>query len=360
MPVTVPQHSPSFCHQPPPVAMAVSDAALTVEPKSSHVSDPSLLPFIQPHFDPADHLNAVLPSLSTSRSRNGSDVPLSELSVQTQTLLSQLNAQTTRLSAVLTQMTDDILRSGARLAYEVEVLRGETAGLSEALTDGLRRDVEKFVPGGVKIEAPSSALPPSDKPDESTTRPSTAGADALQTSSRINAEPEYLNQLRTLTLVRSRLESVIKVFGEAMQWTLAPSEVSFASSLVSVSAPEHGSESQSREEKGREFAERLRNEIAELITGTDEGLEAAQTRIQALRELSQVWKDTAEERARTRFVDGLVKLAEDRHRQHKNTRNPPQKKAEAPKVEERTKALEKNGGGFLENLQRLRDNIYLG
>ncbi|KAK7518305.1 uncharacterized protein IWZ02DRAFT_315412 [Phyllosticta citriasiana] len=341
--------------------MAVSDANRppTVEPKSSHVSDPSLAPFIQPQFDPADHLNAVLPALSTARSRNASDVPLSELSVQTQTLLSQLNAQTTRLSAVLTQMTDDILRSGARLAYEVEVLRGETAGLSEALTDGLKDDVAKFVPGGLRIESASGAPPSSDKPDESATRPSTASADALRRGSQTSVEPEYLNHLRTLTLVRSRLESVIKVFGEAMQWTLAPSEVSFASSLVSVSAPEPGSESQSREEKGREFAERLRNEIAELIIGTDEGLEAAQIRIQALRELSQVWKDTAEEKARTRFVDGLVRLAEDRHRQCKNNRNPPQRKADPTRAEGIVDAPEKTGG-FLENLQRMRENIYLG
>ncbi|KAK8160232.1 hypothetical protein BC567DRAFT_234744 [Phyllosticta citribraziliensis] len=355
-------HKHQHQHQQPRlVAMAVSDAhrASVVEPKSSHVSDPSLAPFIQPHFDPVDHLNAVLPALSTARSRNASDVPLAELSVQTQTLLSQLNAQTTRLSAVLTQMTDDILRSGARLAYEVEVLRGETTGLSEALTDGLKDDVAKFVPGGLRIEPTSSALPSSDRPDEPATRPSTASAEALQRSSQVSSEPEHLNHLRTLTLVRSRLESVIKVFGEAMQWTLAPSEVSFASSLVSVSAPEPGSESQSREEKGREFAERLRNEIAELITGTDDGLEAAQTRIQALRELSQVWKDTAEEKARTRFVDGLVRLAEDRHRQFKNNRNPPQRKPDPPKVEDKAKAPEKSGG-FLENLQRMRDNIYLG
>jgi hypothetical protein len=33
------------------------------------------------------------------------------------------------------QLTDEILRSGGRLAYEVEVLRGETIGLSETLTE---------------------------------------------------------------------------------------------------------------------------------------------------------------------------------------------------------------------------------
>ena len=129
------------------------------QPKSSHVADPSLLPFIQPAFDPADHLNALLPSLAFPSSQSKPNaVSLSELSIQTQSLLSQLNAQTTRLSTVLTQLTDDILRSGGRLAYEVEVLRGETVGLSEALTDGLRPDVEKFVPSGLtaaKAQGPS-------------------------------------------------------------------------------------------------------------------------------------------------------------------------------------------------------------
>ncbi|KAF4308113.1 hypothetical protein GTA08_BOTSDO03737 [Botryosphaeria dothidea] len=349
------------------MAIANSNASGSVQPKSSHLSDPSLLPFIQPHFDPADHLNSVLPSLSCGspqpRSTNAAAVPLSELSAQTQALLSQLNAQTTRLSTVLTQMTDDILRSGSRLAYEVEVLRGETVGLSEAMTDALRTDVEKFVPGGVRVAGVESKTDVAERKastatagEDSKSAAAPADADAHQDAPEL---PEYITRLRTLTHVRSRLESVIKVFGEAMQWTLPPSEVSLASSLISVSAPEPGSDSHSREEKGREFAEKLRNEISELVTGTDEGYEAAQARIQALRDLSQVWKETAEEKARTRFVDGLVKLAEDRHRQL-NAQNQRQQKPPVPpkREESRTRAPER-GNGFLDNLQRMRENIYL-
>ncbi|EKG15673.1 hypothetical protein MPH_07108 [Macrophomina phaseolina MS6] len=347
------------------MAVSNADASGSVQPKSSHLSDPSLLPFIQPQFDPADHLNSVLPSLSFNSSQprpaNAAAVPLSELSAQTQALLSQLNAQTTRLSTVLTQMTDDILRSGSRLAYEVEVLRGETIGLSEALTESLRTDVEKFVPGGVKVtsaegQADAVERRASAATAEDDSKPGAADADAQQDAPEL---PEYITRLRTLAHVRARLESVIKVFGEAMQWTLPPSEVSLASSLISVSAPEPGSDSHSREEKGREFAEKLRNEISELVTGTNEGYEAAQARIQALRDLSQVWKDTAEEKARTRFVDGLVKLAEERNRQF-NAQNQRQPKPAAPPKREgsRTRAPER-GNGFLDNLQRMRENIYL-
>src|SRR6202012_2923462 len=94
-----------------------------------------------------------------------------DLSSQTQDLLSQLNAHTTRLSAILTQLTDDILRSGGRLAYQVEVLRGETIGLTETLTDGLKDDITRFVPSGVSLKVEEteedSTAPGLDEIDES-------------------------------------------------------------------------------------------------------------------------------------------------------------------------------------------------
>ncbi|KAL1638831.1 hypothetical protein SLS58_008536 [Diplodia intermedia] len=351
------------------MVVSYADASAPVQPKSSQLSDPALLPFIQPDFDPVDHLNSVLPALAISstqsKSSNAAALPLPDVSAQTQTLLSQLSAQTTRLSTVLTQMTDDILRSGGRLAYEVEVLRGETVGLSTALTEGLSKDVERFVPGGIKVASSQPAAQAKADAVERRTSAATTGddvkpADAEEDGQQETPElPEYITRLRTLTHVRSRLESVIKVFGEAMQWTLPPSEVSLASSLISVSAPEPGSDSHSREEKGREFAEKLRTEIAELVTGTDEGYEAAQARIQALRDLSQVWKDTAEEKARTRFVDGLVKLAEDRHRQLNSQYQRQPRSAPPPRREESRSRAPERGIGFLDNLNRMRENIYL-
>ncbi|KAJ9640901.1 hypothetical protein H2199_005569 [Coniosporium tulheliwenetii] len=344
-----------------------------VQPRSTHVADPTLLPFIQPTFDVADYFNTTLPSLSLSSSAaprasrqpsTATSASLQELSSQTQTLLAQLNAQTARLSNTLTQLTDDILRSGGRLAYRVEVLRGETLGLSEALTDGLQDDVRKFVPGGVTVKAGDT---PAEKGNQAASEATDTRSDPAKVPESAGDAPTgsgevpFISQLRTLTLVRARLESVIKVFGEAMQWTLPPSEVSLASSLISVSAPEPGSDSHSREEKGREFAEKLRNEISDLLTGgsTDaQGLDAAISRIDALRELATVWKGTAEEKARVRFVESLIKLVEDRQKAlGRGQAQPSAQSAESRRQTANRAANE--GGGFLQNLQRMRGNIYL-
>ena len=322
------------------------------------MSDAALAPFLQPSFDPADYLNETLPSLSLSgRAAKGTAASLADLSSQTQDLLSQLNAQTTRLSAILTQLTDDILRSGGRLAYEVEVLRGETIGLTDVLKDGLKDDISKFVPGGLPVEAEPSAAELSRRPSE-VQHIDDAAAEPPQDPPPADPTPDYITSLRTLTTVRSRLETVIKVFGEAMHWTIPPSDVSLGSSLISVSAPEPGSDNASLEQRGKEFATALRSEIADLIAGDpEEGAAKADARIQALRDLASVWKGTAEEKARGKFVEGLARLAEDKRR-------------EAEKEKERSKgrggrsasiakpqqppAKEAGRGGFLENLSRIR------
>ena len=340
-----------------------------VKSRSAHVSDPALAPFLQPHFDPADYLNATLPALSLSSPlsrplKSGTSVPLAQLSSQTQDLLSQLNAQTTRLSAVLTQLTDDILRSGGRLAYQVEVLRGETTGLAEALQHGLKPDVHKFLPGGL-----SPHVEPADEEAKSPTAAphSPPATTAPPLPEQHDTTPEYISDLRTLTTVRSRLETVIKVFGEAMHWTIPPSDVSIASSLISVSAPEPGSDNASREQKGKEFAASLRSEIADLITGDPEtGMEKAETRIQALRDLAQVWKGTAEEKARTKFVEGLVKLAEEKHKDAQREKDKAKDRAQqrpgpsgsvAKSHQPPPPPQQQRGGGFLENLQRIRGYV---
>lgn len=352
--------------------MAVSEEA--VKPKSSHVSDPALAPFLQPTFDPASYLNATLPSLSSSSRplKAANAVPLADLSSQTQDLLTQLNAHTTRLTAILTQLTDDILRSGGRLAYEVEVLRGETTGLTETLTEGLKGDIEKFVPGGISLDtkatdedvaSPTTSQAPTTAQKEHTTDSVAKKAPPpLQVDD--DSTPEYISDLRTLSTVRSRLDTVIKVFGEAMHWTLPPSEVSLTSSLISVSAPEPGSDSASQESKGKEFAAALRSEIADLITGDlENGGKRAEVRIQALRELACVWKGTAEEKARGKFVEGLVKLAEEKSREvarekereaQRGQRGQRSGSVARPQAPVQTQAQQKSGGGFLENLQRIR------
>lgn len=289
--------------------------------KSAHTADPALQPFLAPTFDPADFLNATLPHLATGSVQHARshEVSLTELSTQTQTVLSQLSAHTTRLTSTLTQLTDEILRSGSRLAYEVEVLRGETLGLSEALTEGLQDDIAKFVPQGLEGHL---ARRPSHSAERTGSRRRSSTATAPKTPVEEiqpdhDTEPAYIRQLRTLTSVRNRLDTVIKTFGDAMSWTFPPSEVSVSSAFLSVSAPEPGSEAHSIEEKGQQVSKELRNEIADLLVGGDpvDGIEAAAKRVEELKELTKVWKGTAEEKARVKFVESLAKMVEERHRE---------------------------------------------
>lgn len=336
-----------------------SKTAQPIEAKSPHVSDPLLQSFLSPSFDPASYLNASLPPLqahvsSVSSSPEGA-VPLSELSSQAQTLLSQLNVQTTRLTNTLTQLTDDILRSGSRLAYEVELLRGETLSLSEALSDGLQDDVAKFVPNGLQgqLESKKSAT------DEGAPR-TPAPTDTTSKNTTME-DPAYISQLQTLALVRSRLDSVIKTFGDAMEFVFPPSELSVTSGFLSVSAPDAGGHDHSTEEKGQEVLKQFKEDIITLLSTSKDpvaGIEKAAQRIEELKDLLVVWNGTAEEKGRAKFIDTLAKLVEDRHKElleQNNKREPeaaPRKSAEG-NVE--NKPL--GGYGLMSQLQKLRGGL---
>ncbi|KAI2632102.1 hypothetical protein GGR54DRAFT_18083 [Hypoxylon sp. NC1633] len=291
-------------------------------PRSAHIADPFLQSFLAPSFDPAEYLNATLPPLqnavSSSSSRTSDDVvPLADLSTQAQTQLSQLNAHTTRLTNTLTQLTDDILRSGSRLAYEVELLRGETLSLSETLSDGLHEEIVKFIPDGIQEQSgiKSNGTSQATRRRASETSPAKLGSTPLDDNGQ---DPIYISQLQTLTLVRSRLDTVVKTFGDAMEFVFPPSELSVSSSFLSVSAPEPGVEAHSTEEKGQQVLKQLKEEISGLLTkSTDpvQGIEKAAHRIEELKELTKVWKGTAEEKGRTKFIDSLAKMVEDRHKE---------------------------------------------
>jgi hypothetical protein len=331
-------------------------AITTTKPKSSHTTDQLVQPFLQPDFDPATYLNTTLPSLSLSNTRptnssSNSAVTLPELSVQTQALLSQLNAQTNRLSNSLTQLTDEIIRSGARLAYEVEVLRGETTGLTDSLENGLKKDIELLAPP--KQESDAAAQ----QPDAVTTTPPPA------------PEPSYLQNLRTLSTLRARLDSVIRVFGAATAWPIAPSEVStgVAHSFISVSAPEATEEARNREAQAKEYTETLRAEINSLLSTNDvAGLEAAAERVEELRVLAEVWKGTAEEKARVKVVEGLVRMMEERQKAIGGRRGgagPDGRRQPERAVDMRYGDMEAKGAeggyGFLQNLRNFKDGMYL-
>ncbi|OBT80450.1 hypothetical protein VF21_00796 [Pseudogymnoascus sp. 05NY08] len=346
-------------------------ATETYTPKSTHVADPTLNPFLAPSFNAADYLNATLPPLKarTSTQRVSKEVPLADLSTQIQTLLSQLSAHTTRLTNTLTQLTDEIIRSGSRLAYEVEVLRGETLGLSESLTEGLHEDISKFVPGGIDSSPGKKSSGASGPTRRKSSTSLDTRAPSNTTQAAANGDPPYIQQLRTLTLVRGRLDTVIKTFGDAMSWTFPPSEVSVSSGFLSVSAAEPGSEAQSIEEKGQQVSKKLRDEIADILIRSDDpvdNIEAAAKRVEELKELSTVWKSTAEEKARVRFVESLAKMVEDRHRsllreqqeQEKGARNKPEVKATGtvPTVSA-TDSKSTSSYGFISQLQKMRGGI---
>ena len=315
--------------------------------------------FADPNFDPADFLNDSLSPLTVASSqpnapRTQGSVPLTELSAQVQSLLSQISAQNIRLSSTLSQLTDEILRSGGRLAYEVEVLRGETIGLSETLTEVLRDDIAKFVPESSDERKTEQA---EDTPNEDETETTEEKTTANPT------DPEYITNLRTLNQVRSRLEDVVQTFGDAMEWPLPPSETSFSSSFISVSGPDLGADGHDREEKGQEMMKKLRTEVIDLLDsegGGSAGLEAANRRVEALRVLATVWNGSAEEKARNRFVDSLAKIVEDRRRSLEQAAEQNQRSSSKSRPEARRDSDSgAPAGGLFRNLQRLREEIYL-
>ncbi len=328
-------------------------------------NDSSIQDYTNTTFDPVSFLNDSLPALSVSSTSRpdqarSKDSSLQEVSTRTQAFLTKVNAQNLRFASGLSQLTDEILRSGSRLAYEVEVLRGDANALHESLTDTLQDDIQIFTLADTQAE------------DE---RVSSAGK-AQVNRNEDDHDPEIIGQLRMLGQVKARLEEVISVFGEAMKWPLPPSELSLTSSLISVSAPEPGSESHSREEKGKQFAKKAKAEVIELLSNIAGGpdIEAATKEVDALRLLSAIWKGTAEERARNKFVDSLSKLVEDKRRQveARSISQPPRATDSAvprsssipgrPSTEpakDRSGNESGGGGGLFRNLQRLRDEIYL-
>lgn len=246
-----------------------------------------LKPFYATRFDPADFLNSSLPSWSAVGSTS-----LADISTQNQTLISQLNAQLTRMTNTLTQQTDDILRSGGRLAYEVEVLRGDTMTLADVVEDGLRDEIANFLPAGIALKAETS--------EESNT--------TEQVSLQQTATPEYISKLNTLAIVRDRLDTVIKVFGDAMTWDLPPSEA--ASSAMGI--PENNDQAEAR---GKEYMKKQRDELTALVDASmqdsdEDAYNTALQRVRTLRRLAIVWKGSAEEQARLRFVEELEQIIE--------------------------------------------------
>lgn len=96
------------------------------------------------------------------------------------------------------------------------------------------------------------------------------------------------------------------------------------------------------------------------------GMEKAKARVEELREVVGVWKGTGEEKARGKWVDGLARVVEEEERRRSEAitgRRPGVSAAGRKAVEEqqqgRPSAEISRGPGFLRNLQRLREEIYM-
>lgn len=296
-------------------------------------------------FDPVDYLNATLPSVNLAaqaQTKTSRPAQLQSATSDIQAILSKLNTHNIRSSSDLTSSTDDILRSGNRLAYEVEILRGDINNFFELLTETLRDDIRHFVQDEAVQEI-----------------------DQNESDRSKVAQPAFMNQLRMLGQVKARLESVVAIFGEAMKWSVPPSDLSMASSLISVSAPELGVQSTEEDDKARESARAIRSELQDLLEsdgGGYTGLEAATKRVGQYKDLVSIWKGTAEEKVRIRFVESLIKMLDDRKRlldsRNAQSRNQPGSTQRSSSAQGRTTKTD-SGGGLFRNLARLKDDLYL-
>lgn len=348
-------------------------------PLNPHLSDPTLHPFLTPTFSAVDYLNSTLPSLAggpanTTTSTTKAPAPtLSALASQTQSHISTLTAQQSRLASTLTDLTDEILRTSSRLAYEVELLRGEAVSLADALSSKgvLGAAIETVVPGGIAAVGTASSGRQegrSNGDDDAATKTADEGASAAAAAAAAAAanEPAALPKLRTLHRVRNQLQAVIRTFNVALGFPMPPSLLTTtASSIVSLSSPNADPDA---EKKGQAALGKLKGEVVDLLRAGD--VEGARRRVEELRQVCVVWKGTGEEKARGRWVDGLEQLIEAKEgeererRELKGGRKQGRREEsvggrggrQTPMNEKSAKETGTGGAGFL---RRLRDEIYL-
>lgn len=103
-----------------------------------------------------------------------------------------------------------------------------------------------------------------------------------------------------------------------------------------------------------------------------DGVEKAWARVAELREVVGVWKGTGEEKARAKWVEGLARLVEEEEEERKRSEGAAlgrrrgasavagrKAAGEEQQQQGRPSAEISRGPGFLRNLQRLREEIYM-
>jgi len=289
----------------------------TTSNTSTLLADPILAPFLAPSFSVVNYVNSTLPPLlppSTALptqpkhdtktqlqqqlshiSSNPTPLPLSQIHPKTTALLSALDIQTHRLITHLQYLTEEILRVAPRLSYEVEILRGGVVGLGE--------DLERM---GSKVARFNPLAP---------------GEGGLN-----NTKPEVLKRLETLSTIRARLEEVIAIFGEAMNWSLpvAVSEdvTQNTNSNLGANSPSYYNLSpapspppfikeMNETSNAAKAAIKMVNPTAEISYLLAANLvPQARSRIEELRLLAGVFKGTVEGDTRLELVEELARRVE--------------------------------------------------
>ncbi|KAK6525573.1 hypothetical protein TWF281_010630 [Arthrobotrys megalospora] len=272
------------------------------------LSDPALQPFLSDSFSPAAYLNSSLPPLSTTTiiSSSSPTVSLQKLHTTATTLLSNLDAHLNRLQSTLSTLTDEILRATPRLSYELQVLSSDVVSLAETLSSTRTRQLTECLADVSLDESPN---PPMEGTENKERNKSEAAS--------IPGKPQVLKRLETLTLVRRHLEDVIKVFGEAMEWTLTdvqktsiPLPTTTTSSLGAYIPPSRSPSPgvmEGRKRSGNNNpatgSDKFTDEISYLLL--NEEVDKATQKVEDLAKLCEVWKNTSEYDARLRFVENL-------------------------------------------------------
>ncbi|KAK6336627.1 hypothetical protein TWF718_009423 [Orbilia javanica] len=290
------------------------------------LSDPALQPFLSDSFSPTSYLNSTLPPLplsSTSSSSSSPTASLQKLHTTATTLLSSLDAHLNRLQSTLSTLTDEILRATPRLSYELQVLRSDVISLADTLSSTRTRQLTECL-ADISLEespdAPGAVVGGEGQEKEIDAREVTESKERRKSEAPNNqGKPQVLKRLETLTLVRRHLEDVIKVFGEAMEWTLTdvqktsiPLPTTATSSLGAYLPPSRSPSPavmDGRKRSGQGIgnsatgSDKFTDEISYLLL--NEEVDKATQKVEDLAKLCEVWKNTSEYDARLRFVENL-------------------------------------------------------
>jgi hypothetical protein len=129
--------------------------------------------------------------------------------------------------------------------------------------------------------------------------------------SRFEEKPKDLERLEMLANVRERLEEVVKIFGDAMDWSIDAPDSEQQKDDVEKKAEEIGYTPPvapiglglPSQPAGKGSKKNTTEEILYLIAS--EEFEEAMRRVERLRELAKVFENTVEGPARTAVVDAL-------------------------------------------------------